>query len=42
MNDNKNNDVDNEKISSKDAFVEMFKLGFPFLLILLGYIFFVA
>jgi hypothetical protein len=36
------NDNDNEKISTIDVFKELFKLGFPFLLIVLLYIFFVA
>jgi hypothetical protein len=41
MNTIQNND-ENEKISKKEVFIELFKLGFPFLIIVLVYIFFVA
>ena len=41
MNDLKDNH-ESDKISKKDAGIELFKLGFPFLIILLAYIFFVA
>lgn len=37
---NNNNINDNEKINGKEAIIEILKLGFPFLLILLAYIFF--
>ena len=33
---------ENEKISKKEVYIELFKLGFPFLIIVLVYIFFVA
>ena len=35
-------DEENEKISKKEVYIELFKLGFPFLIIVLVYIFFVA
>ena len=33
------NDTENEKISNKDVFKELFKLGLPFLILVLLYLF---
>lgn len=41
MNDNKNNS-EQDKISNKEVVWEIIKLGFPFILIILIYFFFIA